>query len=1039
MDTCRAYQIVQKDDYTFKSGKSYIISGFVYRNDNPIAISDTRDLCIYVYDTKTDANGATIPDNCLTKMEFDDTLGEEWQQRKTIFTTKKETTSLIVYLSYNNMMYSCDFDNIELYEATTKNAIDAVNIVPSTDVDYDYSENNSILEEIKTTVDGDELGTFYNYTDDENYISKVTNNSIATYYDYDENSGLLLSKGKNSDSSKNAQYSYTAVGLLEYVNQVTTQIDGSTVNINTTYSYENDRIKTIEHNGFIYKYSYDANGRVTGISEYQSESTQESQLVAYEYNNDNINKITYGNGAKILYEYNQFGYITKITYTPAPITRISEDGVEETIIPESTIYEYTYDNYGNVLSYTDNANNTITTIDESEGNDNNSYSYSYKIKEQGDDGSVIYQHDINNSNIKTLFGVKTVMANPEVTSSSGVTTNVMTYRTYKNNNSTIASNLITATTKYDKVGRTFETIATDKTATVKNVSTFVNNGIRTSDLVNTYTSSVTKLSDASGEPRIHRKFTYSYNDRGQITDIYRASVNNVPENIEGTSSSVNSMQSELLKHYEYDEAGQVILDVNMDTYTAIKYKYNAGGNLVSKTVYENENATDKSAFYYKKSTGKFIFYDENAVTTTYNYSSAWSDVLTGINNHTVTYDEIGNPINYVGANLGGGEISGTMTWDGTRLTSFDDGNQKYLYKYSADGFRTQKIVCDSDNINDKLYQMDYIYENDTLVGYKTTSYTDFDSSTQTQNIANEIITNIVYNSTDEVVGIDAQVIAYEYTENTDETTGETTLEVTTNSERLYLYTLRDGQGNVTDLYSADEDLVIHFSYDAYGNCTLSFSGNTIASLKQQIEGTSNIWAKILMALLASLALAAMASGTMVATQQTYKGYVCDYETGLYYSQNRFYSPSWGRFINADDSNIMLQHQDEVFNANLFNYCDNDPVNNVDLSGYAPTSYDTADNILSALNVDQLNTVQVGVVPSKLKGKVANEMTIFGLSLATVKDTDDKKYWNRVFDTTENTVNKSNGNNYMDTVISQQSGAATMYDLKPSTSPYNIGE
>ena len=202
IDVCRAYQIVEKSGYTFKANKSYVLSGFLYNNDNPISISDTRDLCIYVYDTKTDSNGAIIPDKCLTKMDFDDTLGETWQQRKTLFTTQKDTSSIIVYLSYNNMSGTCDFDNIEIYETTSKNLIDAKNIVPSTDIEYDYSENNSILEEIKTSVDGDEIGAFYNYTDDENYISKVTNNGIPTYYNYDSDSGLLLSKGNNSDTKE---------------------------------------------------------------------------------------------------------------------------------------------------------------------------------------------------------------------------------------------------------------------------------------------------------------------------------------------------------------------------------------------------------------------------------------------------------------------------------------------------------------------------------------------------------------------------------------------------------------------------------------------------------------------------------------------------------------------------------------------------------------------------------------------------------------------------------------------------------------------
>lgn len=52
IDVCRAYQIVEKSGYTFRANKSYVLSGFLYNNDNPISISDTRDLCIYVYDTK---------------------------------------------------------------------------------------------------------------------------------------------------------------------------------------------------------------------------------------------------------------------------------------------------------------------------------------------------------------------------------------------------------------------------------------------------------------------------------------------------------------------------------------------------------------------------------------------------------------------------------------------------------------------------------------------------------------------------------------------------------------------------------------------------------------------------------------------------------------------------------------------------------------------------------------------------------------------------------------------------------------------------
>lgn len=1017
MDTCRAYQIVEKTGYTFKSGKSYVLSGFVYRNENPIAISDTRDLCIYVYDTKTDENGAVVPDKCLTKMDFDDTLGKEWQQRKTIFTAQKDTSSLIIYLSYNNMMDTCDFDNIEIYEATAKNAIEAESTIPSNNIEYDYSENNSILEEIKTAVDGDELGAFYNYTDNENYISKITNNGVPTYYNYDNDNGLLLSKGNNSDASKNAQYSYTAVGLLENVKQAVTAIDNSTVNINTNYTYENDRIKTIAHNNCVYEYEYDANGRVTGVSEYSSDSSNKNSIVSYEYTNDEIGSISYGNGSNIIYEYNQLGYVTKITYIPAPQSDEDNSDNIETISP--IVYEYTYDDNGDVISYTDNSNNTVLTIENG----------IYTIKEAGENGKIIYQ---NNGTNRILFDTKINTINPKITSSSGKTTDSRVFNIYTNGK-LLPANTVTASTIYDSVGRTFETSTTDKTAVVKNECSYITKGITTTNLVNTYISSVTRLKDAT-EPRVYRKLTYSYNDRGQITDVYRASVNNIAENFEGTSTSVNQMKNALLKHYEYDEAGQVILDVNFDSCIAIKYKYNEGGNLVSKTTYENDNTEDKSAFYYKKSTGKYIFNDEKAVVTTYGYASEWSDVLNSFNGEEITYDELGNPTKYVGKNIFGTDTDGTMTWDGTRLSSFDNGDYKYIYKYSADGYRTQKISYNSRKPDELISIVDYIYEDDILVGHKSTFYNSLQGEETEQTIKLEIVSNLIYNSTGESVGIDAQTTLYDYTVNDEGTT-----EVTKNTVDTYFYILRDGQGNITDMYNADESLTMHFSYDAYGNCTMSFAGNSIHDMKQQLEGTSSIWVKVLLALLYALAFAAVLSGQIVATQQTYKGYVCDYETGLYYSQNRFYSPSWGRFINADDPNMLAKSQGEVFGANLFNYCNNDPVNNVDLSGYAPTSYDTSANILSALNIDQLNTIQVGVVPSKLHGKVKNEMTIFGLSLATVKDEDDKKYWNRVFGTTENIVQKNNGNNYMDTVVSKQSGAATMYDLKPSTSPYKIGE
>ncbi len=62
----------------------------------------------------------------------------------------------------------------------------------------------------------------------------------------------------------------------------------------------------------------------------------------------------------------------------------------------------------------------------------------------------------------------------------------------------------------------------------------------------------------------------------------------------------------------------------------------------------------------------------------------------------------------------------------------------------------------------------------------------------------------------------------------------------------------------------------------------------------------------------------------------YRGYYYDTETGLYYLNSRYYDPSIGRFLNADD--ISYIHPTDINGLNLYAYCGNNPIMFTDASG-----------------------------------------------------------------------------------------------------------
>ena len=120
------------------------------------------------------------------------------------------------------------------------------------------------------------------------------------------------------------------------------------------------------------------------------------------------------------------------------------------------------------------------------------------------------------------------------------------------------------------------------------------------------------------------------------------------------------------------------------------------------------------------------------------------------------------------------------------------------------------------------------------------------------------------------------------------------------------YYVKNLQGDIVKILDEDGNEKASFVYNAWGNI-LSQSDDELASINPL----------------------------------RYRGYVYDEDTTMYYLQTRYYDPTTGRFINADNI-IFIGSSGTAIGDNIFTYCENDPVNRSDAEGTC--YFDFKDNI-----------------------------------------------------------------------------------------------
>ena len=121
------------------------------------------------------------------------------------------------------------------------------------------------------------------------------------------------------------------------------------------------------------------------------------------------------------------------------------------------------------------------------------------------------------------------------------------------------------------------------------------------------------------------------------------------------------------------------------------------------------------------------------------------------------------------------------------------------------------------------------------------------------------------------------------------------------------YFVCNWRGDVTEIYDSTGALAASYSYDAWGKVV-------------SVTDASG---------------AAITSSTHIANVNPirYRGYYYDTEISLYYLKSRYYDTQVKRFLNADKN--ISGSGSTIQGNNLFEYCNNNPINNSDCNGNWP--------------------------------------------------------------------------------------------------------
>lgn len=892
-------------------------------------------------------------------------IGEngEWTEYSVPFTIPAyESTTVYARFGTNGEITYDDF-------TTTDKAIEYYTDGRLKKITYDngswiqYTYDDSDMEFTTLTSAGDTTCTVYN--DAFLPVSYTDEFGDTTAYTYDSHYRVLTETTGNETTT----YTYDANGNIS--SYITNDSES-----NTYYTYDSNNRIVREQVGSDYTYyTYDSNGNNLVYATLKEDYTgtapalYDSTLTCFDtttYTYDSSGRVTsevYSEGGSVSYTYDSYGNVLSETTVDAENNQTS--------------ITYTYDAFGNALTST-------------EGNDASSYTYDAA-------GRLLLSNEAGECK-RTLYDnmgrVVQEIAPEDYDSTKEGLPNENTYDDSNaghryvydstTGNLTSETNRLGIETTYtyystgEKQSEEFDIYEFDYNIKGDITEVYVDN-------VNTLTYNYNAVYQLTSEVYANgQSIRYSYDNDGNLIAQYH---NN------DTAAFVT---------YTYDNDGELTEKVNTDTGLRYEYDgddvevYKISNNTLvhsyseqfveADEVLETEAHTDVTQSNFGTTTtsvtsGNSVTYTTGNNTAEYSYTENSNNQITAddlkynnvsVQPSTYTYDNAGN---VTGKEIGflydneNESVDILLEYNHQRISGFGYGGNIDIYYYYDDNGQLERVDAEYpfgktrgftyDSRGNITAKTQYHYttgslENATTEGtksfsYASTGWTDkllsVDNDSLTYDAVGNVLTfgdrSFTWSSGRNLASITEGNNTYSYTYDEDGIRTSKTVNGTTT-----YYNTKDG----VILSQSDGTNTLVFQYDQSGAPTgftlngtqyfymINITGDVIGLTDEGgeifAEYAYDEWGELVGQYTYNNDLEDVVELNPI----RYRGYYYDAETDYYYLQSRYYDPSISRFINSDMPEYAGKQKDDCSGTNIFAYCCNDPVNNVDYEGYKYSAY-----------------------------------------------------------------------------------------------------